>query len=290
MTCKPVPRVTSVAELHARIAAREPAILAANGDVGAFRDRLIEADPEMPVRYVRGGSIPRYVEAWEEAVWGVLHRLRLWPRVRLRDALQASSRRRRCWSVSGAELHLDIAPLSACLDPLTPRAAERNVHGLWVSSRGCRTGLHFDVFGGHNLHLSVCGRKRVWLAPPGHDEGCRSFGGHTFFLRFAGAANLADDAACDKDMPRFVADLTAGDVLFIPAFWWHQLEHLDELNASFTRWFYEPEATHPKMPELSVETHLKLIARNLIGVLVLAPIFDLIALMRARVMRGHAKT
>ena len=106
--------------------------------------------------------------------------------------------------------------------------------------------------------------------------------------------------------------LEAGDVLFIPAFHWHACSHLGgtlphsgdeppasrgssghaappvcvcssrapgpglgaELNGSYTRWFEEPPATHPREPPVPWAVHL-----NLLRFFVRDPLLDLVSLI-----------
>ena len=77
--------------------------------------------------------------------------------------------------------------------------------------------------------------------------------------------------------------LRAGDVLFIPAYYWHAASHLAPLNGSYTRWFEEPPARHPAEPPVLWSVHL-----NLVRFFVLDPILDVIRFLAA-VLLGTGK-
>lgn len=112
----------------------------------------------------------------------------------------------------------------------------------WFSGRGVRTWLHYDNNGCHNLNAQITGRKRCVLYPP--DELRRL---HPYLL---GAGNPAHNcSAIDVDAPQpthaaalaaarvFRAEVEAGDLLFIPAWWFHSFEHLGELNSNVNFWW-----------------------------------------------------
>lgn len=96
---------------------------------------------------------------------------------------------------------------------------------LWMGSRGCLTGLHSDDE--DNFLVQCQGSKRVYLCPPTVDPKDL----------YVNDKYDSGTVCCDVDVfqvnlkthPRFKAvcgkevELQAGDVLFIPAFWWHSV-------------------------------------------------------------------
>lgn len=115
----------------------------------------------------------------------------------------------------------------------------------WFSGPGVRTWLHYDNNGCHNLNVQISGRKRCWLFPP------------TELRRLApfplGGTNPAYNCSqIDVDAPDFErfpelravrgfsAEIAQGDVLFIPANYWHTFFHEGELNTNVNFW-WKPE-------------------------------------------------
>lgn len=128
-----------------------------------------------------------------------------------------------------------------------PLFAEARLHTIWswFSAGGVRTWLHYDNNGCHNLNAQIRGRKRCQLYAP---EWMAEL--HPFAL---GGDNPAYNCcAIDVDAPapehagdlaRAVAheaELEAGDLLFIPAWWFHTFEHLGAFNANVNFW-WKPE-------------------------------------------------
>ena len=167
-----------------------------------------------------------------------------------------------CWMVSGidAALPASVSSVLCKLDTLTPEGSVTKKTGCWISSGGNTTPLHWDAFGPHNLHMLLCGCKHLDLFEHSEASHLYCYGGPRYFSRFAAAVDVAR-----PDLERYPeyakargysATLTAGDVLFIPAFWWHHAVHLGTFNVSATRWFDEPRATHPREPPVPRHVHL----------------------------------
>ena len=102
----------------------------------------------------------------------------------------------------------------------TADANRRKLYNVnwWVGPAGCRSPLHFDPL--DNILMQITGQKKVWLIRP------------TVFC-YNGLDELTNTSVVDvhdKDVPDYpafktvpcrVATLCPGDVLFIPAKWWH---------------------------------------------------------------------
>ncbi len=108
----------------------------------------------------------------------------------------------------------------------------------WFSGRGVHTGLHYDNNGCHNLNAQLAGRKRCVLYPPAALAEMELFP--------IGGANPALNCSrldlANEPVPPggFETTLETGDLLFIPAWWFHAFWHLGDFNANMNYW-WKPE-------------------------------------------------
>jgi hypothetical protein len=150
-----------------------------------------------------------------------------------------------------------IDTMSEGLATLTDRRPDRSASGIWIGASGAVTPLHHDAWTG--LLFQMTGSKRVLMFPPTERPNLyftSPFAAKDRWSTLPGRSGDADPAA----FPRFArargfeAQLDAGDVLFIPAFWSHEIEALeanisipfrfgtrtiDQLNPGFLRPAYE---------------------------------------------------
>jgi [protein]-arginine 3-hydroxylase / protease len=122
-----------------------------------------------------------------------------------------------------------------------PRAIARRMRldpALWIGPAGAVTTLHFDST--HNLFVQISGRKKVILIPPEQSDfvyyPCREFGRNLHF-------SPVDAERPDLDRhPRFAeatpweVTVLPGEMLFIPAAWWHYLRAI-EPSISLNFWW-----------------------------------------------------
>lgn len=113
----------------------------------------------------------------------------------------------------------------------------------WFSGKGVRTWLHYDNNGCHNLNAQLTGAKSCTLYPPEHLSEL-----HPFLL---GGPNPAHNC-CDIDVEAeelpsgftalegYEARIEAGDLLFIPANWFHTFRHEGDFNSNVNFW-WKPE-------------------------------------------------
>lgn len=123
---------------------------------------------------------------------------------------------------------------------LGPRDA---LASLWLGNRS-RIAAHFDV--PDNLACVVAGRRRFTLFAP--DQLANLYVGPLDFTPAGQAISLVDFHAPDfTRFPRFaqaleqaqVAELEAGDAIFIPSLWWHHIEALSPLNLLVNYWWQQ---------------------------------------------------
>jgi hypothetical protein len=107
-------------------------------------------------------------------------------------------------------------------------------HGkIWVGMRGVVMPLHYDST--DNFYVPFLGRKKAVLVEPGHVE---ALGRYPNDHPLAGSAmrNVDLDADALEGVPVTEAVIAPGDVLFLPANWWHQFEQPFEDTGALNFW------------------------------------------------------
>ncbi len=111
-------------------------------------------------------------------------------------------------------------------------------HKLWISGKGLVTPLHYDP--AETFHWVVQGIKEFVCYPPG----LKNYYPHPFMSTApfisrvdAGMVDLVRFPDFAKARPvRFT--LRAGEILYLPAFWWHEVTSGSDLNISLNFvWF-----------------------------------------------------
>lgn len=112
--------------------------------------------------------------------------------------------------------------------------------GFWISGGGISSQMHFDSDGDHNMNFQIQGRKLMTLYEP--MDGLQNL----YPLPGRGSALSLVDPYRPKTLKRFprvvhtqphVMELRAGEVLFIPKQWWHDVRHLGDWNVNVTAWY-----------------------------------------------------
>lgn len=126
-----------------------------------------------------------------------------------------------------------LRQLVGCTVFTAPSFVPRNM-GVWASSKGCVTPLHFDLC--HGLLAQCVGRKRFLLASP-TDLSMVYLDRSSTSNKNASRADLTAWLAGDSEQRRrfpylsdvtwFVADLEEGDVLYTPPGWFHHVTSID---------------------------------------------------------------
>jgi hypothetical protein len=129
-----------------------------------------------------------------------------------------------------AEVGGIIDSMADGLSRLTDRQPDRRASGIWIGSTGVVTPLHHDAWTG--LLFQLTGSKRVLMFPPTERPNLYFTSPFAATDRWSTLPARSDDADPDT-YPRFqramghVGRLDAGDVLFIPPFWSHEVEALE---------------------------------------------------------------
>jgi len=112
---------------------------------------------------------------------------------------------------------------------------------IWIGNR-TRIAAHYDL--PDNLACVAAGRRRFTLFPP--EQVANLYVGPLDFTPAGQAISLVDFRQPDLvRFPRFaeaqkhgqVAELEAGDALFIPSTWWHHVEALERFNVLVNYWW-----------------------------------------------------
>lgn len=122
------------------------------------------------------------------------------------------------------------------------KLAQVELIGLWLSGKGVISWLHYDGNGAHNFNAQIKGRKKVILISPDQANLCyiNSYKNADFFnfSRVDIKNKNFTEFPKFKNVKYYVATLNAGEVLYIPPFWLHSFEHLDEYNLNLNFWWH----------------------------------------------------
>jgi len=129
-----------------------------------------------------------------------------------------------------------LAPLldDVVVPDLVPRERLYTIWA-WFSGKGVRTWLHYDNNGCHNLNAQLVGAKDCVLYPPSELAKLAPFplgGGNPAYN--CSSLAVAEVPATAVGMH---ATLEPGDLLFIPAWWFHAFVHTGELNCNINFWW-----------------------------------------------------
>lgn len=120
---------------------------------------------------------------------------------------------------------------------------------LWIGN-ATRVATHYDQ--SNNIACVVHGRRRFTLFPP--DQIANLYIGPLDKTLAGPPSSMVDPDAPDlARYPRFaaalaqaqVAELGAGDAIFIPAIWWHHVAARDKLNVLVNYWWSHEETASP---------------------------------------------
>jgi hypothetical protein len=122
------------------------------------------------------------------------------------------------------------------IPPFVPESVINKIN-LWMASAASRTPLHYDHM--NNIFAQLYGKKRFKLFAP--DQAANVYPG-ALDIR---TRHLSRVDVNDPDLERFPqyreaqyweAEVVPGDLLLIPAFWWHQVS-APEVSVSVNYWW-----------------------------------------------------
>jgi len=123
-----------------------------------------------------------------------------------------------------------IDDIVAAIEPLTARQPEPKASGVWIGSTGVVTPLHHDAWTG--LLLQMEGSKRVAMYSPTDRANLSFVSPFAPTERWSTLPPRSAEADPDRHpllahTTRHEARLDAGETLFIPPFWSHEVEALE---------------------------------------------------------------
>ena len=129
---------------------------------------------------------------------------------------------------------------NAALDHLKPLTS------IWLGNQS-RIAAHYDF--PNNFACCAVGQRKFTLFPP--EQVKNLYVGPMEFAPGGQDVSLVDFSVPDfNQFPKFktalasaqVADLSAGDALFLPSMWWHHVEGLTAFNVLVTHWWRDSPA------------------------------------------------
>lgn len=146
------------------------------------------------------------------------------------------------------------------LPELAPYLSKAFAKNLWISGSGLTVGLHFDP--AENLNFQLRGSKRFTLYPPG----IRRFYPLKRFSQTAHISGVFREGPKPdlKKFPRFDpssgidVELTEGDVLYLPTYWWHQVESLGAENLNLNFWWMPLVRKQVRHPDQAIRGYAQM--------------------------------
>ncbi len=212
-------------------------------DIGT-RIEVFFGDPKIAGKYyygegLKGFNFERRMMAFGEALQAII------------DAVDAPGAK---------SVYAGSAPCRECLpgfapDNLMPLLAPETLPRIWLGTAS-NVSSHYDTF--DNLACVIAGRRRFTLYAP--ELIGRLYVGPIDRTMAGPPVSLAASSAQDDErFPLFrevrdqawVCELAAGDALYLPKLWWHQVESLAAFNGLVNYW-WDALAAGPDSPYTSL--------------------------------------
>eukprot|EP00041_Stephanoeca_diplocostata_P001474 m.20162 g.20162 ORF g.20162 m.20162 type:complete len:530 (-) comp12046_c0_seq1:267-1856(-) len=107
---------------------------------------------------------------------------------------------------------------------------------VYLGPAGSHTLLHTDVLGSYSWSCSVAGRKRWTFFPPTQEQYLRHARTGKLLSDITDSALIAEGFPDFAKAHRVVVVQHAGETMFVPSGWYHQVENLDECLSVNANW------------------------------------------------------
>ncbi|KAM9101973.1 2-oxoglutarate and iron-dependent oxygenase JMJD4 [Sarcophilus harrisii] len=108
---------------------------------------------------------------------------------------------------------------------------------VYMGPKGSWTPFHADVFHSYSWSVNICGRKRWLLYPPGQEENLRDYHGNLpYDVTSSALSNIKVYPEYPKCCPAIEVIQEAGEMIFVPSGWHHQVYNLDDTISINHNW------------------------------------------------------
>jgi hypothetical protein len=177
-----------------------------------------------------------------------------------------------------------VAAQSALIRDCLPGFAEENSLSLfdaailpriWLGNR-ITTPTHVDEW--NNVACVVAGRRRFTLFPP--EQIANLYIGPLDFAPTGAAMSLVSMRNPDfKRFPKFrealaaaqVAELEAGDGIFVPPLWWHHVESLEPFNVLVNYWWHDSRGADSQGADSQADSAFDALLHGILSIRALPP-------------------
>ncbi|XP_001237878.3 2-oxoglutarate and iron-dependent oxygenase JMJD4 homolog [Anopheles gambiae] len=101
---------------------------------------------------------------------------------------------------------------------------------VYIGPKGTWTAFHADVFGSYSWSVNIFGRKRWYLLPPGEE---RKLLNSLRNLPFS----VTEQTLRDAGVTFFTIEQEAGEAIFVPTGWYHQVTNVEDAISVNHNWF-----------------------------------------------------
>lgn len=101
---------------------------------------------------------------------------------------------------------------------------------VYIGPEGTWTSFHADVFASYSWSTNIYGMKKWLLLPPGEEVKLKDNLGNFPF-------DISEQLLKEKDVRYYDIRQTAGEAIFVPSGWYHQVQNLEDAISVNHNWF-----------------------------------------------------
>jgi len=132
-------------------------------------------------------------------------------------------------AIAAARVHSSVGALAPAREAVRAGDEAEAKVNLWVGGSDVTSSCHYDA--SYNVFAQLRGHKRFTLAPPSDFRHLHPLSFH--HPHFRRSQQQPIDVS---DTRVIIADLSPGDVLLLPPFWWHRVSATANLSLSANAW------------------------------------------------------